>query len=143
MPEESVPCLSTLWPASTSRAGCRRPARRTSCLVSAPRVLGSFGRPLAVGPGSFLAVKPPSGLRARRAPTAISPSSIVQKDLNLKTGNSVGWLNMRLDISGQFVVNVVTPNGGWSKGRPIALIEDEEKWQVADLLIPNDLSDSA
>jgi len=61
----------------------------------------------------------------------------------LKTGNSVGWLNMRLDISGQFVVNVVTPNGGWSKGRPIALIEDEEKWQVADLLIPNDLSDSA
>ena len=34
---------------------------------------------------------------------------------------------MRLDICGQFVVSVVTPHGGWSKGRPIALIEDSDK----------------
>ena len=33
---------------------------------------------------------------------------------------------MRLDIYGQFVVNVVRPNGGWSKGRPIAFIEERE-----------------
>jgi len=50
---------------------------------------------------------------------------------------------MRLDISGQFVVNVVTPEGGWSKGRPIALIEAGDKWSIADLLIPNGLSDCA
>jgi hypothetical protein len=50
---------------------------------------------------------------------------------------------MRLDISGQFVVNVVTPKGGWSKGRPIALIEAGDRWSIADLLIPNDLSDRA
>jgi len=50
---------------------------------------------------------------------------------------------MRFDISGQFVVNVVTPDGGWSKGRPIALIEEADKWQIVDLLIPNDLSDQA
>jgi hypothetical protein len=50
---------------------------------------------------------------------------------------------MRLDISGQFVVNVVTPNGGCSKGRPIALIEDGDKWCLADLLIPNGLTDSS
>ena len=61
----------------------------------------------------------------------------------MRACNAVGRLNMRLDISGQFVVNVVTPNGGWSKGRPIALIEDGDKWRVVDLLIPNDLSDSA
>jgi hypothetical protein len=66
---------------------------------------------------------------------------IAQKDLNLRLCNSVGQLNMRLDISGQFVVNVVTPNGGWSKGRPIAFIEDGDKWHLVDLLIPNDLSD--
>lgn len=57
--------------------------------------------------------------------------------------NASERLNMRMDISGQFVVNVVTPNGGWSKGRPIAFIEDADKWQVVDLLIPNDLSDRA
>jgi len=50
---------------------------------------------------------------------------------------------MRLDISGQFVVNVVTPDGGWSKGRPIAFIEDGERWFPIDLLIPNDLSERA
>ena len=37
---------------------------------------------------------------------------------------------MRLDISGQFVVNVVTPNGGWSKGRPVAFIEDGDTWHI-------------
>jgi hypothetical protein len=47
---------------------------------------------------------------------------------------------MRLDIYGQFVVAVVTPNGGWSKGRPIAFIEDGERRYPADLLIPNALS---
>jgi len=50
---------------------------------------------------------------------------------------------MRFDISRQFVVNLVTPDGGWSKGRPIALIEEADKWQIVDLLIPNDLSDQA
>ena len=53
-----------------------------------------------------------------------------------------GLLNMRLDISGQFVVNVL-PNGGWSKGRPIAFIEDGDKWHAVDFLIPNHLSDRA
>jgi hypothetical protein len=48
---------------------------------------------------------------------------------------------MRLDIYGQFVVNVVSPSGGWSKGRPIAFIEEREASRQADLLIPNDLSD--
>jgi len=50
---------------------------------------------------------------------------------------------MRLDISSLFVVNVVTPNRGCSKGRPIALIEDGDKWRLVDLLIPNGLTDSA
>ena len=48
---------------------------------------------------------------------------------------------MRLDICGQFVVNVVRPNGGWSKGRPIAFIEEQDKSCPVELLIPNDLSD--
>jgi hypothetical protein len=47
---------------------------------------------------------------------------------------------MRLDIYGQFVVSVVTPNGGSSKGRPIAVIEDREACHPVDLLIPNDLT---
>jgi hypothetical protein len=47
---------------------------------------------------------------------------------------------MRLDIYGQFVVNVVSPHGGLSKGRPIAVIEDREAWRPVDLLIPNDLT---
>jgi hypothetical protein len=50
---------------------------------------------------------------------------------------------MRLDISGHFVVRVVAPEGGWSKGRPIALIEADDRWSIADLLIPNGLSDRA
>jgi hypothetical protein len=48
---------------------------------------------------------------------------------------------MRLDIYGQFVVNVISPSGGWSKGRPIALIEESAASRWADLLIPNDLSE--
>ena len=48
---------------------------------------------------------------------------------------------MRLDIYGQFVVNVVRPDGGWSKGRPIAFIEEAGGPRPADLLIPNGLSD--
>lgn len=48
---------------------------------------------------------------------------------------------MRLDICGQFVVNVVRPNGGWSKGRPIAFIEERDAFRQMELLIPNDLSD--
>jgi hypothetical protein len=48
---------------------------------------------------------------------------------------------MRLDICGQFVVTVVRPDGGWSKGRPIAFIEEPEALRPADLLIPNDLSE--
>jgi hypothetical protein len=50
---------------------------------------------------------------------------------------------MRLDIYGQFVVSVVKPKGGWSKGRPIALIEERGNCRPTDLLIPNDLSDRA
>ena len=48
---------------------------------------------------------------------------------------------MRLNISDQFTVRVVTPKGGVSKGRPIALVEEPDRWRVADLLIPNGLSD--
>jgi hypothetical protein len=50
---------------------------------------------------------------------------------------------MRLDVSGRFVVSVVAPAGGRSKGRPIALIEEGDSWRIADLLIPNGLSDRA
>jgi hypothetical protein len=49
---------------------------------------------------------------------------------------------MRLDIYGQFVVSVVTPRGGWSKGRAIAFVEEGDRWHPADLLIPNSLTDS-
>jgi hypothetical protein len=49
---------------------------------------------------------------------------------------------MRLDIYGQFVVSVIAPDGGWSKGRPIAFIEDRDRRYPADLLIPNDLTSS-
>jgi hypothetical protein len=48
---------------------------------------------------------------------------------------------MRLDIYGQFVVSVITPKGGWSKGRPVALIEGRGECYPIDLLIPNDLSE--
>jgi hypothetical protein len=47
---------------------------------------------------------------------------------------------MRLDIYGQFVVSVITPAGGWSKGRPIAFIEDGNGRYPADLLIRNGLT---
>jgi hypothetical protein len=50
---------------------------------------------------------------------------------------------MRLDIYGQFVVGVVRPNGGFSKGRPIAYIEEEDRCCPADLLIPNELNGRA
>jgi hypothetical protein len=50
---------------------------------------------------------------------------------------------MRLDIYGQFVVNVVKPKGGCSKGRPIAFIEEPDRWSPVDLLIPNDLDERA
>ena len=49
---------------------------------------------------------------------------------------------MRLDICGQFVVRVLTPDGGWSKGRPVALIEETDKWTQTHLLIPDDLSEA-
>ena len=50
---------------------------------------------------------------------------------------------MRLSIYDQFIVGVVRPNGGWSKGRPIAYIEDDEKCvPLFDLLIPNDLDEA-
>jgi hypothetical protein len=48
---------------------------------------------------------------------------------------------MRLDIYGMFVVSVVTPQGGWSKGRPIAFVEEGDTWRPTDMLIPNGLSD--
>ena len=49
---------------------------------------------------------------------------------------------MRLSIYDQFVVGVIRPNGGWSKGRPIAYIEENDKCvPLFDLLIPNDLDD--
>jgi hypothetical protein len=49
---------------------------------------------------------------------------------------------MRLDIYGQFVVSVVAPHGGWSKGRPIVFVEEGDTWSPADLLVPNGLTDS-
>jgi hypothetical protein len=49
---------------------------------------------------------------------------------------------MRLSIYDQFVVGVVRPKGGWSKGRPIAFIEENDRCvPLFDLLIPNDLDD--
>jgi trehalose-6-phosphatase len=49
---------------------------------------------------------------------------------------------MQLDVCGQFIVGVVRPRGGWSKGRPIAYIEEDDKCvPLFDLLIPNDLDD--
>jgi hypothetical protein len=51
---------------------------------------------------------------------------------------------MRLNIYDQFVVGVVRPDGGWSKGRPIAYIEDKDKCvPLFGVLIPNDLDDEA
>jgi hypothetical protein len=49
---------------------------------------------------------------------------------------------MRLSIYDLFTVGVVRPNGGWSKGRPIAFIEESDKCvPMFDLLIPSDLDD--
>jgi hypothetical protein len=49
---------------------------------------------------------------------------------------------MRLSIYDQFIVGVVRPNAGWSKGRPVAYIEEDDKCvPLFDLLIPNDLDD--
>jgi hypothetical protein len=49
---------------------------------------------------------------------------------------------MRFNIYEQFVVGVVRPAGGWSKGRPIAYFEENDKClPLFDLLIPNDLDD--
>ena len=51
---------------------------------------------------------------------------------------------MRLNIYDLFTVGVVRPNGGWSKGRPIAFIEEIDRCvPLPDLLIPNDLDDTA
>lgn len=50
---------------------------------------------------------------------------------------------MRLDIYGLFVVSVVRPIGGSSKGRPIAVIEEHDKSCPVDLLVPSDLSEAA
>ncbi len=50
---------------------------------------------------------------------------------------------MRLDIYGEFVVGVVRPNGGLSKGRPIAYIEERDRCCPADLLIPDELDGHA
>jgi hypothetical protein len=51
---------------------------------------------------------------------------------------------MRLSIYDQFIVGVVRPSGGWSKGRAIAYIEEADKCvPLFNLLIPNDLEDEA
>jgi hypothetical protein len=51
---------------------------------------------------------------------------------------------MRLNIYDLFTVGVVRPNGGWSKGRPIAFIEESDRCvPMFDLVIPNDLDDKA
>src|SRR5215470_9581745 len=82
-------------------------------------------------------------MRVKRASMATLQSCTSPKGSNSTPPKSARPRDMRFDISGQFVVNVITPNGGWSKGRPIALIEEADRWSVADLLLPNDLSDDA
>jgi hypothetical protein len=49
---------------------------------------------------------------------------------------------MRLDIDGRFIVGIARSNGGWSKGRPIAYLEEGDQCRPIDLLIPNDLDDA-
>jgi len=50
---------------------------------------------------------------------------------------------MRFSIYGLFTVGVVRPEGGWSKGRPIAFIEESDRSvPLFDLVIPNDLDDA-
>jgi hypothetical protein len=49
---------------------------------------------------------------------------------------------MRLNIYEQFIGGVVQPSGGWSKSRPIAHIEEDDKCvPLFNLLIPNDIDD--
>jgi hypothetical protein len=49
---------------------------------------------------------------------------------------------MRLSVYGRFIVGVARPRGGWSKGRPIAYVEEDDRCvPIVDLLIPNDLDD--
>jgi hypothetical protein len=49
---------------------------------------------------------------------------------------------MRLNVYDQFVIGVIRPEGGWSKGRPIAYVEEEDRCvPLFNLLIPNDLDD--
>jgi hypothetical protein len=51
---------------------------------------------------------------------------------------------MRLKVDDQLVVGLVRPCGGWSKGRPIAYLEDDEKCvPLFHLLLPNALDDEA
>jgi hypothetical protein len=50
---------------------------------------------------------------------------------------------MRLNICDLFTVGVVRPEGGWSKGRPIAFIEESDRSvPLPNLLLPNDLDDA-
>jgi hypothetical protein len=50
---------------------------------------------------------------------------------------------MRLRIYDLFTVGVVRPHGGWSKGRPMAVIEEDDRSvPLLDLVIPNDLDDA-
>jgi hypothetical protein len=50
---------------------------------------------------------------------------------------------MRLSIYDLFAVGAVRPDGGWSKGRPIAFIEESDRCvPLVDLVIPNDLDDA-
>jgi hypothetical protein len=50
---------------------------------------------------------------------------------------------MRLNIYDLFTVGVVRPDGGSSKGRPIAFIEESDKCvPLPNLLLPNDIDDA-
>src|SRR5262245_14286973 len=87
-------------------------------------------------------MRPPSGTHV----TKVDGSFTIlhrPEELELEAPNAAGPLDMRFDISGQFLVNVVTPNGGPSKGRPVALIEDGDRWSITHLLIPNGLTERA
>jgi len=51
---------------------------------------------------------------------------------------------LRLNIYDLFTIGVVRPEGGWSKGRPFAFIEESDRCvPLSDLVIPNDLDDAA
>jgi hypothetical protein len=51
-------------------------------------------------------------------------------------------LELAVGIYGLFVVTVVVPRGGRSKGRALAFIEEGDSRRACDLLIPNGLSSS-